>query len=275
MSLDSLFDKFEDKQADFSYPGDDAPELEGTVNSTWIPPMCDVYTSKAIYVWHKLVGRVCLDTEECGHYSVGRLPAWRYWDESYSVHDMLTADTSSYEEVYIHWALEHGVAPGQPFLLRINEPEYTRCGGYDGYDEFDVDWSYEFIRAVPWSRDKALRSWAAFTSNLEKYYEVQEAKSRRVNAFQIQNVKGLRLHYPNSGWGNEVLRADLRAEHPWRYMRTIARGKGASIEAAKLDLVRAINTEVEGLTASFGPNDGTRLGPLLVNGHPVPRSRYF
>jgi len=59
-----------------------------------------------------------------------------------------------------NWAIEEGIAPEQPFLLRIATPEYYRCS-YE-YDEWDVNWDWEIFYVTQLDPQEAANRWEAW-----------------------------------------------------------------------------------------------------------------
>jgi hypothetical protein len=60
---------------------------------------------------------------------------------------------------FVKGALELGVAPNQPFLLRIEGHYSTSRDWETGYPETELEASWEFICAEPMSPDQALEEW--------------------------------------------------------------------------------------------------------------------
>lgn len=75
-------------------------------------------------------------------------PAWKHPDDG----DLMAPAT------WAAWALEEGIAPEQPFLLRIGIPRYSR----DYYGECDVDYEYNIERTLPLSSQEAFERWTKF-----------------------------------------------------------------------------------------------------------------
>lgn len=57
------------------------------------------------------------------------------------------------------WALEHGIAPGQAFLMEVRPPHYFRCGNPMDGEDWDVEYRSEFLRAEPWHAESAASQW--------------------------------------------------------------------------------------------------------------------
>lgn len=92
---------------------------------------------------------------------------------------------------WIQWAFEHGVAPGQPFLLGLYPPEVSYS--YDG--EYDEEWGEpEFLELRPWPRRLVLKRWEHFWRRLERECalgsrfreEAAERLRRDVSAMYVQ-----------------------------------------------------------------------------------------
>lgn len=62
----------------------------------------------------------------------------------------------------IQWAVEEGIAPGQPFLIRFGEPDHYQTGGWDGPVEYDVNYDTELVRVIPWPAERAASVWEEF-----------------------------------------------------------------------------------------------------------------
>lgn len=64
------------------------------------------------------------------------------------------------------FALCNGIAPFQPFLLRIPMPHYSRTYGDWGY-EYDVEYDHEVIAVQPLSEKQKLQRWEAYFKSVE------------------------------------------------------------------------------------------------------------
>ena len=77
------------------------------------------------------------------------------------------------------WLMQHGIAPGQPFLMRFGEPEYTG-GGYWEPNEVDVSYESELVRVIPWSTEKAWKAWDDFVRARREHLAWVERRTREV-----------------------------------------------------------------------------------------------
>lgn len=66
-------------------------------------------------------------------------------------------------DAWAFWALENGLAPLQPFLLRIPMPRYTRSYLYEyGCYEYDAEYSHDVIDRIPMKDSQALKQWERY-----------------------------------------------------------------------------------------------------------------
>jgi hypothetical protein len=63
------------------------------------------------------------------------------------------------------WALEAGLAPDQPFLVRIDVP-YSYRSSWE-YDEWDEDYNYEIIFAQPLPKEETAKRWVELLHALQ------------------------------------------------------------------------------------------------------------
>lgn len=60
------------------------------------------------------------------------------------------------------WALEHGIAPGQAFLMEIKPPRYFRCGNPSDGDDWDCEYNTAFLKTEPMPLAEAADQWEAW-----------------------------------------------------------------------------------------------------------------
>jgi hypothetical protein len=57
---------------------------------------------------------------------------------------------------WVRFGMEHGIAPFQPFLLKLPMPHYS---GPDYYGEYDVEYDYDIMHIVPQPIEETLMQW--------------------------------------------------------------------------------------------------------------------
>lgn len=186
-------------------PEEDLAEPVASVNPFWIPPCCDIYTEDGMmYVWYRLV--LCggdLSPESCSLDSRGRIPKWSESGDM-DLEEILGVEWHLGER-WLRWALEQGVAPGQPFLVRIAEPRYYRCS-YE-YDEWDCEWDAEVVRVMPRRPDQSLRAWTRALQEAQRYRVFRDEQARKLMHRRITNHRAFVIqtdHYYAHGYYDEI-----------------------------------------------------------------------
>lgn len=99
------------------------------------------------------------------------IPEWFYYEME---QDGLSSFLNSYNLGYswddtfpemARWGLENGIAPFQPFLLRFPMPYYSKSWTDCGY-EYDVDYSWEIMRVLPWPTEKVQKQWERYFNSI-------------------------------------------------------------------------------------------------------------
>jgi hypothetical protein len=150
---------------------------------------CNVVAEDHADLWCRLVpDHADLYLEELDVLQEGNSPPWMVDDSSFCLQDVVTPD-SRYERVdglelrcgWTRWALEHGVAPGQPFLLRVHATEGSSSfnGETTEYDSWN-DW--ELLRVRPWPARKVLRSWTRWLA--DRVHGARMAEAHRPRRFE-------------------------------------------------------------------------------------------
>lgn len=67
----------------------------------------------------------------------------------------------------IREAHQFGVAPGQAFLLRIDQPRRVSVS-WEYPSEYDIEWDWDLVRVCPWTSDMVRQNWDEV---LSKYFE--------------------------------------------------------------------------------------------------------
>lgn len=201
-------------------PSEPSEPTLSAVNPMWLPPLCNAGTEDAVYIWYKLVygGGNDLEPQECGDVQWGGMPNW--WDqtEDKSLDSILGPPwtltkygSHDFTDQWIRWALENGIAPGQPFLICIGMPQWYRCS-YE-YDEWDCDQDAQLVRALPRTPAQALRAWSRTLDRVRRYYDLYTKKFDRLRFLQDTDLAALTLKTSNYGRYNEGLRVTLCSAH--------------------------------------------------------------
>lgn len=107
----------------------------------------DFFSKAVVRVWLMLDRQNDLSMEECGEDEIGTRPEWLQYElENMSWSDIL--DARLYGEHKLRWMLENGIAPGQPFLVELPHPHYSKSWTDCGY-EYDTDYSPDIVRIRP------------------------------------------------------------------------------------------------------------------------------
>lgn len=145
-------------------------------------PMHDVYWSDgSSRRWFRLVPscHYDLDLQGCADDTAGEprehedppLPEmpWSYFRDSAG---------NEFRDGGFHFAMEHGIAPWQPFEVAFDPVQYSQS--YDG--EWDSDQGWVVERVMPWRRRASLASWERFLRNREAFRatEAQRIVDRRI-----------------------------------------------------------------------------------------------
>lgn len=85
---------------------------------------------------------------------------WPDWADELDLGDVLGVNVGYQRKAWLRWALENGVAPGQPFLIGVTPPDVYRCG-YETV-EYDVEWSGELLEVRPLPASLVHKRWAHF-----------------------------------------------------------------------------------------------------------------
>lgn len=158
----------------------------------WLDPLVDLNTPTRIYRWYKLVHEWGDDLlfESCAVEALGKLPAWVEHNDETDIEDMIGVDWCP--QRILHWGLENGLAPGQPFLICIDEPRWYKSGGYE-YEEWDCEWDAEIVRVMPRDPRSAARSWARIMEVGRRHREDMERRKQATYQLQMRCLKDLHI----------------------------------------------------------------------------------
>lgn len=165
------------------------PVYPGTVEHLAKLMDCNVAAEDHLDVWCRLTSSFTdLELVEMDVDQEGNSPSWVVDDHSFCLTDAVSAD-SKYEVVeglelrcgWSRWALEHGVAPGQPFLIRVHATEGSSSfnGETTEYDSWNT---WELLAIRPWPARKVLRSWTRFFA--ERIHGARMAAARHPRRFE-------------------------------------------------------------------------------------------
>lgn len=221
-----------------------------------VPDLVDLYVPEGpAFIWLRWSLRGWdLELVAAGREQVGAEPEWLRHERKYDGFDgivgrpwLLTAET----ELRIggfHIAARRGLAPGQPFLVRIDPPHVYRTS--IEYDEWDVDWTWEIVRVVAWTLEQSGRSWAQATTRAAERREqhaqemmaLREKRRTDVTAMYI-----LRDRYWPGGYCEMTpprgIIARLSTQHGHHWLGD-GRDDGGDWEKALAQLVEHARTEL-------------------------------
>lgn len=118
-----------------------------------------------------------------------------------------------------HWALTHGIAPGQPFLLEIDEPTWD-C---DYFGECDMDVSGGIVEIEQWPHERVLRAWQGWLKQRENYRERARKGMRELIKKRETDKNAMYIShfcYEGSGYGYGKMTS------AWRLSSTHTQVKG-------------------------------------------------
>lgn len=112
-------------------------------------PLIDVYAPKYIRMWLAFEdGYVNSVAED----SVGELPEWYDRDVTELGWESILGSLGCGGWEWagdLNWLVAYGIAPGQSFLVHLDEPRWYRCGEYGSESDCEYDW--ELLRVQPLS----------------------------------------------------------------------------------------------------------------------------
>jgi hypothetical protein len=145
-----------------------------------LPTFHDLNLEDRVYRWMRLSRRSyngpALELKLCGKKRIGRAPKW--WDEEDEPYyqEILGAIHSNSPKdqlgtTWLVWELKNGVAPGEPFLVQINQPTYW-C------EESEPEWHGGIVKRLRRSSASSLTSWSRFLSDIEKSRNLRKIDTR-------------------------------------------------------------------------------------------------
>lgn len=123
---------------------------------SWLPPLMNFNFEDTVFCWFRLkfgYSRVEPFLIKSSLPVAG--PKWLE-DEDDSLASILEHGFYS-ERSWVEWGIQNGISPGQPFLIGFLKPVWSRTS-YE-YDEWDADYHWELIRALPCKQTSAGKAW--------------------------------------------------------------------------------------------------------------------
>lgn len=230
------------------------PERELPVVPALVPPLRDVFFSDGVLVWMRFrVGDwlgVDLGIERCATSSAGDEPEWLRDEESNGGWDVILGKPLT-PRPWMTFALQHGIAPGQPFLLWLERPKYYRCS-YE-YDEYDCDYQWDIVRVMPRTAEQSAAAWAsaiardalAEARNRRRAEAERQRRETDVDAMYLRgfNYGGIDCAWAGNGTGVKLLSRHGHAE--------LAEGRDdkGSLDLAKERLIAVATARLPNLSA--------------------------
>jgi hypothetical protein len=179
-------------------------------NGYWWPPclpnpkLVDFYDNSECHIWYLFTEEGSdFNLEECANSEDGDKPEWLTYEVEYSGADIFdfggcTETPVGFGDEGIGrtatWALENGIAPYQPFRLRIQPPSYYSCSWeYPSEVDRDMDWWVD--RITPISDFDASRRWEHWLSERKLHFEMTADRSKWVNHILDHSVEWMSLSW--------------------------------------------------------------------------------
>lgn len=135
--------------------------------------------------------------------TIGRPPEWFVEDMWQTIEDACSPPWHCVEsgegwyftETWTRWALRRGIAPGQPFLLRIEEPVWSQ----DYYGECDSSIEGEVVRMEEWSKQRIVNAWHGWQQQQLRARERARCNMRKLK--QRQRLDRSAMYVRSYSWG--------------------------------------------------------------------------
>ncbi len=119
---------------------------------------------------------------------------WPWWLKNFELEEALEVGHLYHDDnwdgvtgPWMQWALEHGIAPGQLFCMRVERPTVYQSS-YE-YNEYDVNHCVEVLEVCPLPPALAARRWMRFLRNSAKYRQLF-LKAQQEHTAQIERAVG-------------------------------------------------------------------------------------
>ncbi|WNZ59859.1 hypothetical protein QEG98_28055 [Myxococcus sp. MxC21-1] len=168
---------------------------------TRIRDLVNVYSKASCRVWLTLDRRTLelVEADSLGKpMDVGTPPEWLTYELEQDGWDNLV-DYPYRETARVGWALAHGIAPGQPFLVEVDPPVHSKHWTDCGY-EYDTDYSSELVRVAPLPPEDVARRWEVWLwwaalerASRERADAAREAREAAQHALALADPSALYL----------------------------------------------------------------------------------
>jgi len=219
------------------------------------PPCMNVYVEDGdAYMWFRLIpDGFDLSPEEYGDRSVGHRPRWI--DETISesgIDSLLEVRWDSDHSQWLSFAIENGIAPGQPFCMAVAPPYHTVSHSMDG-TEYDTEYSAVLATMVPKDPLSAARSWDRFLKSRQECFEMDAASRKRIldRAWALRRDWYLRLHHTGR-YNDEGIHIHLCSLQRWAgTLASVYRSKDTNQDKALEELLREVQKRDPIVTLDF------------------------
>jgi len=196
-----------------------------------VPLLTDVYVEDDCYVWWTLEHEDHdLQLQDACEGSIGLEPDWVIHEDGGYLeildtapeHVSVTHDGYTFSSNWIDWAIQNGIAPGQPFCIRFGKPNYYQCGGYEYPSEWDVEYDWEIMYVEPWEPERVRKAWEEVLLvnqkwRVESALQRREHERRRALAVGAMAIKWQVYCTSGDGWANgiscELVSYYIRGQH--------------------------------------------------------------
>lgn len=127
------------------------------------------------------------------------IPGWLYDEINESGWDIIlspqhrTAESGlgwCFASTWTEWALREGIAPGQPFRIRVWPPEYSQ----DYWGEWDCEWEWEHVDKMPYDNEDTLAAWEAWFKGVRAYRALACQAMHDLKEKRAKDVEAMYLH---------------------------------------------------------------------------------
>lgn len=160
----------------------------------------DVLLPTTVYLWFELLPNgedLYLDTS--ADTSVGSAPEWMEYDFDLDIiiDPQWRREESGlgwiFTRTWHEWGLREGIAPWQPFLLKVCEPVYDKIWTDCGY-EYDVEWDWDIVEVQALPPDQVLRRWVTWHRWRDRYERRMKAAMQAFKELRYGDLSAMYLN---------------------------------------------------------------------------------